>query len=677
MGSTLEDLTWENRAVRSMPLDPNPANAVRAVLGAVFSRVVPTPLARPALVCVSKPALALLGLAPSEAARPEFAAVFAGNQVLPGCEPVAHCYAGYQFGSFAGQLGDGAAILLGEVRTPVGERWEVQLKGAGLTPYSRTADGRKVLRSSLREFLASEAHAALGIPTTRAATLVTSDSSVVRDPHYSGQPVPERCSVVSRLAPTFLRFGSFQIALGRDPQTGQTGPSPGRYDLLKELVDFTIATYFPEVAAAHAGDTPAAFAARLTAFHATVCTRTARLVASWQCFAWCHGVLNTDNMSILGLTLDYGPYGWMERFDPGYVCNTSDNSGRYRYEAQPQVCMWNCVKLGEALAPLLTLYGGAEGGEEAAMDASFGPALTAFGRDYTSAYNDGMRRKLGLGLGQTAEGLVPSHPLWACSPSLPSSAADTPSGPGGLSEVDAALLTALLEAMEKTGADWTATWRALGVVPLLPPADGGEGSPALTALLDACASAAVMAEASKPRVPLARLEAIRAFALANPTARPDLTAQLPEIEAELAKAAAYPALQARTEAAKRQEDAAVWSAWLARYAARLQREVPPGASAAEAEALARAREAMQESANPRFVLRNWMAQAAIDAAERGNYPAVQSFADAMGEPFGRGGGTAEAEAAVLLSAAAGGDALCLTSMRAPAWARSLQVSCSS
>jgi len=259
--------------------------------------------------------------------------------------------AGHQFGNFAGQLGDGAAMYLGEILSDIGyeqnsstpvsttqsvsvsesdnnhHRWELQLKGAGLTPYSRTADGRKVLRSSIREFLCSEAMYYLGIPTTRAGSLVTSDSTVERDPFYDGNSIDERCTIVSRIAPNFFRFGSFEIFKSADPGKSRAGPSAGNAELKKRLLDHVL-TYYPSIQAT---------AQAPSELLREVVKRTAELVALWQAAGWVHGVLNTDNLSIMGLTIDFGPFGFMEHYDSEYVPNGSDNSGRYCYEAQPQV----------------------------------------------------------------------------------------------------------------------------------------------------------------------------------------------------------------------------------------------------------------------------------------------------------------------------------------------------
>lgn len=251
-------------------------------------------------------------------------------------------------GTFAGQLGDGAAICLGEIVNNRGEHWELQLKGSGPTPYSRDSDGRKVLRSSIREFLCSEAMHSLGIGTTRAATCIVSDDQVVRDMFYDGNSKRENCTVVSRIAPSFIRFGSFEIFTTLNRSSGLAGPSVGRNDLLATLADFTIETLYPSI-------TDGSKEEKYKQFYKEVVIRTAKLVASWQAVGFVHGVLNTDNMSILGLTIDYGPFGFLDRYDPDHIPNTSDTEGRYRFQQQPEICCWNLNKFAEALNPLVPM----------------------------------------------------------------------------------------------------------------------------------------------------------------------------------------------------------------------------------------------------------------------------------------------------------------------------------
>lgn len=283
--ATLESLNFNNLALRSLPIDKENKNVIRQVEGACFSLAQPTPVANPRLVAFSSSALSLLDLSLSEVSRPEFVQYMSGNRPLPGSQTAAHCYCGHQSGYFSGQLGDGAAMYVGEVLNANSERWEIQLKGAGLTPFSNHRDGRKVLRSSIREFLCSEAMYYLGIPTTRAGCCVTSDTMVDRDKNYEGNTKKERASLVLRIAPTFLRFGSFEIFKAADPLTSYQGPSAGRVDMLHQLLSYTINTFFPDICAKEFQTAEECY----LAFYEELVVLTARLVASWQCIGFCHG----------------------------------------------------------------------------------------------------------------------------------------------------------------------------------------------------------------------------------------------------------------------------------------------------------------------------------------------------------------------------------------------------
>ncbi|HEY1089952.1 MAG TPA: YdiU family protein [Burkholderiaceae bacterium] len=287
--------------------------------------------------------------------------VLSGNAVWPGMRPLASVYSGHQFGVWAGQLGDGRAHLLGEVATPAGSL-EIQLKGAGMTPYSRRADGRAVLRSSIREFLCSEAMAALGIPTTRALALTASALPVRREEI-------ETAAVVTRIAPSFMRFGHFEHFAHH-----------GMPAQLRQLADHFIDQHAP-----HCLEAPNAYLALLE----DVARRTARLMAQWQAVGFCHGVMNTDNMSMLGLTLDYGPFGFLDGFDPGHVCNHSDHQGRYAFARQPQIGFWNLHALAQAFVPLI------DGAEAAAVE-QLQAALEPYRDEFTAAMTGAMRAKLGL-----------------------------------------------------------------------------------------------------------------------------------------------------------------------------------------------------------------------------------------------------------------------------------------
>lgn len=332
----LRDLRFDNSFVRALPADPIAENRRRQVLEAAYSRVSPTPVAAPRALACAREVAELLELDPGACESPEFAQVFAGNLVLPGMQPYAACYGGHQFGNWAGQLGDGRAITLGEVLTQRGRRWELQLKGAGPTPYSRTADGRAVLRSSVREFLCSEAMHHLGVPTTRALCLVGTGEQVMRDMFYDGHPRFEPGAVVCRVAPSFVRFGNFEILAARKSHA-----------LLKQLADYVIDTHVPELAALPESE-------RYLRWFERVCRQSSELVVHWMRVGFVHGVINTDNMSALGLTIDYGPYGFLEDFDPNWTPNTTDASGRrYRYAHQPDVVLWNLSCLAHALLPLV------------------------------------------------------------------------------------------------------------------------------------------------------------------------------------------------------------------------------------------------------------------------------------------------------------------------------------
>ena len=331
----LDDLNFDNRYIRELPADAEAGNHRRQVFGACYSRVLPTPVVNPQSVAYSPEVAELLDLTAEACASDDFTQVFAGNRLSAGMEPYSSCYGGHQFGNWAGQLGDGRAINLGEVVNAKGERWALQLKGAGPTPYSRTADGLAVLRSSVREFLCSEAMFHLGVPTTRALSLMLTGESVIRDMFYNGNPQAEPGAVVCRVAPSFTRFGNFQLLNAR-----------GDVTVLKQLADYTIRTDFP-----HLGEPTTAV---YLAWFAEICRRTAEMIVHWQRVGFVHGVMNTDNMSILGLTIDYGPYGWLENYDLNWTPNTTDaENRRYRFGNQPQIAYWNLGQLANAIYPLI------------------------------------------------------------------------------------------------------------------------------------------------------------------------------------------------------------------------------------------------------------------------------------------------------------------------------------
>jgi uncharacterized protein YdiU (UPF0061 family) len=340
--TVIPGLAWDNRF---------------AALGAdFFTELLPTALPAPYWVSRNEALARELGLQAPWFESQEALALFTGNQVAEGARPLASVYSGHQFGQWAGQLGDGRAILLGELQTAAGAQ-EIQLKGAGLTPYSRMGDGRAVLRSSIREYLCSEAMHALGIPTTRALCITGSEAKVRREEI-------ETAAVVTRVAPSFIRFGHFEH-FSYSNQHAQ----------LKVLADFVIDGFYPACR-----DAAQPYAALLQA----VSERTAAMVAAWQAVGFCHGVMNTDNMSILGLTIDYGPFQFLDAFDPGHICNHSDNQGRYAYNKQPNIAYWNLFCLGQALLPLMDT-------QEQAL-----AALESYKTVFPQALENHMRAKLGL-----------------------------------------------------------------------------------------------------------------------------------------------------------------------------------------------------------------------------------------------------------------------------------------
>ena len=373
-GKSLEDLRF--------------ANSFAALGDAFCEHRTPAGIPAARLVAFSPEAAALIDLRPGEEQREEFLAVVSGNALVPGMEPVAGLYGGHQFGVWAGQLGDGRAILLGEARNDAGEPWELQIKGGGMTAFSRFADGRAVVRSTIREFLASEAMHALGVPTTRALAMAAGDEPVLRER-------VERAATVIRMAPTFVRFGSFEIFHYRK-----------QFEHVKTLADYVIDRFYLECGD---GDD------RYARFFEAVVERTAALMAQWQAVGFAHGVMNTDNFSILGLTLDYGPYGFLETYEPGFICNHTDEGGRYAFDRQPTIGLWNCHALAEALSSLI---------ERDTLDATLAR--------YEHVYRDTL-----LALLRAKLGVLDAH------------------------GDDAELVVELFRLLEARRVDWTNFWRAL------------------------------------------------------------------------------------------------------------------------------------------------------------------------------------------------------------------------
>lgn len=563
-------------------MDPVKENYVRrSVKGACFSLVDPTPVTNPKLVALSREAIALLDLDEKAAEDPLFTEAFGGCTKLPGSETAAHCYCGHQFGHFAGQLGDGRAMYLGEVVNQKGERWELQLKGAGRTPYSRDGDGRAVLRSSIREFLCSEAMHALGVPTTRAGCVITSDTYVIRDLRYDGNPKRERATIVLRIAPTFLRFGSFQIVMPTDRTTGRPGPSPARADILKTLLDYTIKYHYPQLLALHSNDQE-----RYVAFYRELVRRTAVMVAEWQCVGFTHGVMNTDNMSVLGLTIDYGPFGFLDYYDPGFTSNQTDNAGRYAFAQQPAVCQFNLARLAEALSLIVP-------------SETLEPELNKYKALYQEAFLGKMRKKLGL-MKEDAQ--------------------------------DQCLVDELIQTLTDTGADFTNVMRSLsrtsipGEFPVKLPQDFVELRKYILLNL---APLQTLRKAKKPSMDPEQLASMLELAKTQPAILAMFGMSVAQLEAEQKKVQEFMALNDVSEEGKIERDTSRWTKWLMRYAQRLHTEI----CGADLPALNNARRDLMNGNNPAVILRNWMAQEAIAKAEEGDYTVTRNLLNVLRFPY--------------------------------------------
>ena len=477
----LTQLAFDASFVRELQPDPVLDNRSRQVPNASYTRVEPTRVAAPKLLGWSHALGEYLGI--EKPSTPAAAEVLAGNRVLPGMQPYAARYGGHQFGHWAGQLGDGRAITLGEIVAADGTRQELQLKGAGRTPYSRTADGRAVLRSSLREFVCSEAMHFLGVPTTRALSLVATGELVMRDMFYDGHPAPEPGAVVCRVAPSFLRFGNFQIHAANNET-----------ELLKRLADYVIRNFYPGL--------------DYSGFFQELCRRTGLLIADWMRLGFVHGVMNTDNMSILGVTIDYGPYGWLEGYDPNWTPNTTDAPTlRYTYGNQPQIAHWNLARLAEALLPLVP--------DQAPLE----KGLNLYAETFNTAWRSALAQKLGVG------------------------ALDQPG--------DDELLSELFTQLYEKETDFTLFFRNLAAVPL----DATDDAALLAPLQDAFYA----------------------------------------------------------------EPAGGLAAWLRKYAARARHEPR--------------RVERMHKANPKYVFRNYLAQLAIDALEKGDSSVMERLLRVLERPY--------------------------------------------
>ncbi|KAL8489808.1 hypothetical protein ACS0TY_025140 [Phlomoides rotata] len=513
----LEELKWDNSFVRELPGDPRTDIIPREVLHSCYTKVSPSAAVdNPQLVAWSESVAEFLDLDPGEFERPDFPQIFSGAAPLVGAIPYAQCYGGHQFGTWAGQLGDGRAITLGEVLNSRGQRWELQLKGAGKTPYSRFADGLAVLRSSIREFLCSEAMHSLGIPTTRGLCLVTTGKYVSRDMFYDNNPKDEPGAIVCRVAQSFLRFGSYQIHASR-----------GKEDLniVRTLADYAIRHHFLHLENLSKSDSLSFSTGegddsvvdltsnKYAAWAVEVAERTASLVANWQGVGFTHGVLNTDNMSVLGLTIDYGPFGFLDAFDPSYTPNTTDLPGRrYCFANQPDIGLWNIAQFVTTLSAAQLLN-----------EKETNYAMERYGTKFMDEYSAIMTKKLGL------------------------------------SKYSKQLISDLLKNMAVDKVDYTNFFRLLSNIK------------------------------------------------ADPTIQ----------ENELL----IPLKAVLLDIGKERKDA--WTSWVKSYIQELSASGVPDEE----------RKKSMDSINPRYILRNYLCQGAIDAAEQGDFEEVRRLLKVMARPY--------------------------------------------
>ncbi|CAK6968564.1 protein adenylyltransferase SelO-like isoform X1 [Scomber scombrus] len=507
----------------AFPIDEVDGNFVRTVKNCIFSKSIPTPLKGPLkLAAVSKDVIeGILDLDTAVTQSDDFLHYASGGRLLPGSIPLAHRYGGHQFGYWAGQLGDGRAHSLGQYINRKGEIWELQLKGSGKTPYSRSGDGRAVIRSSVREFLCSEAMHSLGVPTSRAASLIVSEEPVFRDQFYNGNVKTERGAVVLRLAKSWFRIGSLEVL-----------SQSGEIDLLRKLLNFVIDEHFPSI---NSNDPD-----KYLVLYTTVVNETALLIAQWMSVGFTHGVCNTDNFSLLSITIDYGPFGFMESYDPNFIPNTSDDEGRYSIGAQANVGLFNLEKLLWALSPVLS--------NKQQREAKI--ILKGYVDIYQKRIHQIFKAKLGL-LDEE--------------------------------EDDGYLIAFLLKMMEDTQSDFTMTFR-----------------------------------------------------------------QLSEASAEQLHNRDFTKMWALEELSSHKH----FSDWLNMYLLRLSRQ--PNDNDAD-------RQDRMKTVNPRYVLRNWMAEAAIRKTEMNDFSEVEQLHRVLSFPFITQETAEEAGYAA----------------RPPLWAKRLKVSCSS
>lgn len=647
----ISSIRFDNRNLRELPVDHSTEDS-RPVHNSVWARAKLQPVRKPTVVAYSEDAMSLLGIDAEKISEQEIEKYFSGNEAIPdsGCEPYAHCYCGHQFGSFAGQLGDGAATYLGEVMLSDGSRQELALKGSGKTAFSRRSDGRKVLRSSIREFLGSEAMHFLGIPTTRSASCVTSSSTVQRDPFYDGHVIDEPCTIITRVARSFFRFGSFEIFKKKEgaAEMHREGPSAGNEGLKKQLLDYCVTNYFDF-------DGSMSMEQKYEAFLRENVVRAAKLVAMWDSTGFVHGVLNTDNMSILGITIDYGPYAFLEHFDSDMTPNGSDSTGRYTWARQAQMIEWNLGKLAEALQPLIP----AERGEAIVAD---------FQALYKAEFLRLMRRKLGLLTEQPDD-----EDLWLkLLDTLESCSTDFPD------------FFRALTLYNQQISEWNVSSLSPQKNPLsLQSSKSLAGDIALERLVSRSATPTELINTYKKKIRIHKLsmhpqqidmlvgmlrdkpeDVEKMFGVDAETVREEVMGEKSKLDRLVIATTRIKQLEGMNPTTKSASDRDALQAWLNDYFERLQRDddafianmqgqgqgagrvegrvgfddsvsqVEYDVGGEEAEARAHlARFELMEDANPTFVLRNWVAQEAIEAAEKGDHSKVRTVLRMLSRPY--------------------------------------------
>ena len=678
--SKISSIHFDNLNLRELPLDPLSFDdqESRQVHNAIYARTALQPVKNPKTVAYSTDALSMIGVDSRAYAKEsdlelEIEAYLGGNALIPGAdEPYAHCYCGHQFGSFAGQLGDGASMYLGEVLISANEaisdskvdclpqRMELTLKGAGKTPFSRSSDGRKVLRSSIREFLASEGMHHLGIPTTRSASCVTSSSVVQRDPFYDGRVLDEQCTVITRVARSFLRFGSLEIFKSKGSNSyDRDGPSAGNEELKKKLVDH-ILTYFPESISSIADDHQ-----MYQAYLKESVRLTAQLAAKWDAFGFVHGVLNTDNMSVLGLTIDYGPYAFMEYYDPDFTPNGSDPSGRYTYENQAKMTKWNLHKLAEAIKTLVD------------TDELVGKDIVdeSFDYYYKDEYMRLMRGKLGFFTQQLE---------------------------------DDELITEFFATLAECKTDFTDAFQALVLYHdtlAEAPLDSIVSSPSAAAdlLVDrltersAAPSEIISGLKRKMRIHKVSMHPRQIDMLW------DMLQTAPEKVQEMFGGAPLDAVQEEVSSEKAKLDRLVhclseikrlesltptatatlnrpkWESWVGRYLARIALDNSHHETTQIESIALQRRVNMMSKHNPTFILRNWVMEDVIQAAEAGDFAQVRIVSEMIKTPFARKFSTFSQHTSE--ASATGGSTLTEEEIKftskPPVWAPSVLCTCSS